>query len=71
MSDNLGKGAEWYGFLLAGFGGGALVGYAAAGGLQLAPGRRATALVSMLVVQSALLAGLGFVPAGLEFDCFN
>ena len=39
----------------------ALVGYTAAGGLDLAPRRRPAALLSVLVVQSCLRAGLGSV----------
>lgn len=61
VSDNLARGAEWYGFLLAGFGGGALLGYAAAGGVKLSRESRATVLLVVLVAQGALLGGLGFV----------
>jgi MFS family permease len=59
VSGPLGRGATWYGFLLAAFGAGAVAGYLAAGALPIAPRRRPA-------VFAAALAGTGacFLAAG-------
>jgi MFS family permease len=57
----LGRGAEWYGFLLAGLGVGALAGSVLAGALPLDGRRRAVTLIALLVATGACFAGLGQV----------
>ena len=61
VSQGLARGADWYGFLLAGFGGGALAGYTLAGALPLAPSVRSIVLLSALVTSGTTLAALGLV----------
>ena len=61
VSQGLGRGADWYGFLLAGFGGGALAGYTFAGALPLSPRVRSVVLLASLVTTGTTLATLGLV----------
>lgn len=57
----LGTGAEWFGFLLAAFSSGALVGYAFAGATA-SPGRNGTnRMLGILIALSLLLGALGMV----------
>jgi MFS family permease len=58
---NLHGGAEWYGFLLASFSGGAVIGYLLAGALNLSGAIRSTVLIFCLVFAAALLALLGTI----------
>jgi DHA3 family macrolide efflux protein-like MFS transporter len=82
VDQNLKAGAEWYGFLLGGFGIGILAGYAGSGLLKLPPRRRAAAWGLALVVMSVIAvsgffftnvwAALGFFfAAGLCYGFVN
>jgi MFS family permease len=67
----LGRGAGWYGYLLASLSGGALAGTAAGGVLALRPAARGRLLLAILVVVPALAALLGFAgPVGALGICF-
>ena len=68
VEDVLAARTDWFGFLMAGFGGGAMVGYGGAGGIQVSGRTRATMTVTALIVMSLLFGGLGLVrtpPAAL------
>jgi MFS family permease len=54
---NLGEGADWYGFLMAGFSGGSVAGYVLAGTLSLA-GRMRSRLSLILLAAASILYGL-------------
>lgn len=56
----LGARADWYGFLLAGYGGGSVVGFGLAGALRLSGAGRGRLLAVALVAQAASLTTLAF-----------
>ena len=60
VEDLLGKPSDWFGYLVAGFGAGALVGSACAGGIPLSG-----SAASRLVLASGILYGLGPLGLGL------
>jgi len=60
VTDTLGRGADWYGFLLAAFGGAGIAGYALAGALRWTARARGAALSVCLLGMSAFMGGLGF-----------
>jgi len=61
VEDTLSSTTDWYGFLLAGFGLGALIGFAGAGLLRPSPRARCWTMISSLVLMSLALGALGLV----------
>ncbi len=61
VSKNLGKGPDWYGFLLAGWGFGALMGYILAGSIKLSPKPKSHVLLTALLLMGFLMGSLGSV----------
>ncbi|RPI20884.1 MAG: MFS transporter, partial [Acidobacteria bacterium] len=58
---NLRRGSEWYGFLMAGFSSGSVLGYVIAGFKPFSPHRRGVALILLLLSGGLLFSFLGFV----------
>jgi MFS family permease len=68
VADVLGREADWYGFLLAGMGGGSILGYLLAGTLRLTGRVRAAVILSSLLLAAGAVSALGLVrhaPAAL------
>lgn len=61
VADRLGAGPRWYGFVLAGLGAGAMVGYLAAGALRIPARRRSTVFAAAVVATGASFALAGTV----------
>jgi DHA3 family macrolide efflux protein-like MFS transporter len=60
---------DWYGFILAGFGVGAMIGYLFAGTAKLSGSARSWLMVTLLFVQTLALGGLGLISARLTALC--
>lgn len=58
---NLSRGAEWYGFLMAGFSAGSVAGYAAAGMIPLSGRSRSRALLILMSIVGVIFGFLGFL----------
>jgi len=59
VEDVLGTTPDWYGYILAGYGGGSLIGYAVYGALKLSGRRRARVMILCLIGLAVSLAALG------------
>jgi MFS family permease len=62
---NLGGGAEWYGFLMAGFSAGSVLGYGVAGAITITPRARSRLLVVCLSVAGVIFGMLGILSVPL------
>ena len=51
---------DWFGYMMAGFGVGAMIGYVAAGAIKVSGRPRAAVVISALIVMSALFMSIGF-----------
>lgn len=61
VQQNLGRGAEWFGILLAAFSAGSVVGYLVAGTIRISPGNRARLLVAILVMAGGAIVALSWI----------
>jgi len=64
VEDTLGLGADWFGYLLASLGGGALIGYIIAGSVPVGRSARAAMMILSLFLLSTSLVVLGYVRSG-------
>ena len=82
VEDTLGVGADWFGYLLAGIGGGGIVGYTLAGSIRLEGGTRSFVMIVSLFLLSVSVALLGlarspelalaiFIAAGISQGVYN
>ena len=62
---NLSRGSEWYGFLMAGFSAGSVLGYVLAGTIYINPKRRALLMILSLSGAGLLFGFLGLVNSPL------
>jgi MFS family permease len=63
VEDVLGVTTDWYGYILAGYGAGSLLGYAFYGSIRISGRSRGRLLIAFLVVFSAALSALGLTRA--------
>lgn len=62
VEDTLGGTPDWFGYIVASFSAGILLGYVAGATLGLSGPRRSQAMVVVLIVQTALLSAMGMAP---------
>jgi len=60
VEDHLHATTDWYGFMLAGFGVGAMAGFVVAGTVKFRGRTRSTLVIIALVIMSAIVASIGF-----------
>jgi MFS family permease len=61
VEDHLKASSDWFGFILAAIGVGALLGYLLAGAVKLRGKQKSGVLIAMLIVESCMLASLGLL----------
>lgn len=61
VETRLGGGSDWYGYLMAGFSGGSIIGYASAAAFTPSPRYRSLVLLGFLAAGGSLFGVLGFI----------